>query len=469
MKFNDNHKTKKPSLSALVVALGASMLIVACGGGGGGGADAGGGGTTPSAWQVAQLLEATNDQAGNADVAINASGVAYAVWTQNIANGVAVMSSRYINGQWETPLQVSGRLNLLDPVPEANVAVDADGIATVIWVQRNVDKNTIVSSRTDANGQWVFQGEHQSVDPNTGVQRDLELASDNQGNSLAVWRLEQGIFSVYLPKAGAPGPAEQVSMSTQGQALSPSVAMHADGDALVVWSETIGGETVSLVRPYDNGVRGGEFNFTGVLTNVDSFNPQVAIGANGQAVVTWTEERAGNATKVIQARAAVNAMASQWEVKKAVAIGNVGAAKPAIDSQGRAVALWRELGAQQFFDIRASRFDGNDWFSAGIIEFDTAGNAGAPEVGMDATGRAIAVWEQNDGVRLNITSSRMDPATGVWSVPERIESEDRGSAGFPSLAVSLGGRAVAAWGQKNGTLTGPGGAEVESVMANVFK
>ncbi len=37
-----------------------------------------------------------------------------------------------------------------------------------------------------------------------------------------------------------------------------------------------------------------------------------------------------------------------------------------------------------------------------VIETDNAGNASSPQIAMDSSGNAIAVWHQDDGTRNNI-------------------------------------------------------------------
>jgi len=48
------------------------------------------------------------------------------------------------------------------------------------------------------------------------------------------------------------------------------------------------------------------------------------------------------------------------------------------------------------------------WGTAQLIETDDAGEALRPQIAVDGSGNAIAVWQQFDGTRNNIWANRFD-------------------------------------------------------------
>lgn len=48
------------------------------------------------------------------------------------------------------------------------------------------------------------------------------------------------------------------------------------------------------------------------------------------------------------------------------------------------------------------------WGTAQLIETDNAGNATLPQIAVDGSGNAIAVWRQHDGTRDNIWANRFE-------------------------------------------------------------
>lgn len=90
----------------------------------------------------------------------------------------------------------------------------------------------------------------------------------------------------------------------------------------------------------------------------------------------------------------------------------------------------------------------NIWGTALLIETDS-NSAGSSQVGFDGSGNAIAVWFQSDGPRMNIWANRYVAGTG-WVLPQLIET-DSDSGYWPQVGVDESGNAVAVWQQYDGT------------------
>jgi uncharacterized protein YkwD len=52
-----------------------------------------------------------------------------------------------------------------------------------------------------------------------------------------------------------------------------------------------------------------------------------------------------------------------------------------------------------------NRFNGTSWGAAELIETNNAGAALNPQVAVNSSGNAIAVWYQSDGARYNICAN----------------------------------------------------------------
>ena len=142
----------------------------------------------------------------------------------------------------------------------------------------------------------------------------------------------------------------------------------------------------------------------------------------------------------------------------------------AFSANGDAVAAWQDLvSATVATNIWANRYaPATGWGVPTIIDAG-AFDATDAQVGMDASGNAIAVWAQSDGVfdfssgnpvaiRYNIWSNRYVPGTG-WTGATLVETLDGDNiaprnASAPQIAVSTNGQAIAAWTQANAFFTG---------------
>ena len=91
----------------------------------------------------------------------------------------------------------------------------------------------------------------------------------------------------------------------------------------------------------------------------------------------------------------------------------------------------------------------NAWQAAEAIETDNAADAFSPQVAIDASGNAIAVWQQSDGTRFNIWANRYTAGAG-WGTATVIETVNTGDAESPQIAVDANGNAIAVWRQSDG-------------------
>lgn len=150
--------------------------------------------------------------------------------------------------------------------------------------------------------------------------------------------------------------------------------------------------------------------------------------------------------------------------------GDVYSYQIAFSSNGDAMAVWQDLvSASVATNIWASRYTpGTGWGVPTIIDAG-AYDARDPQIGMDASGNAIAIWTQSDGVydystgtpvaiRHNVWSNRYLPNTG-WATAMLVETLDGDgssprSASQPQIAVAANGQAVAVWTQGNAFNTG---------------
>ena len=89
--------------------------------------------------------------------------------------------------------------------------------------------------------------------------------------------------------------------------------------------------------------------------------------------------------------------------------------------------------------------------TAALIETDNAGDASSrPQVAIDTNGNALAVWRQSDGTRYNIWANRYTAGTG-WGTAALIETDNAGNAFDPQVAIDTNGNALAVWQQYDGT------------------
>ena len=124
----------------------------------------------------------------------------------------------------------------------------------------------------------------------------------------------------------------------------------------------------------------------------------------------------------------------------------------AIDSTGNAIAVWQQFEGSRY-KIQANRYVLNvGWGTPVTIDTGGTGSAGTPQIAMDPAGNAIAVWLQWNGNRFGIFANRYT-AGGSWGTAVAIDTGSSGASANPDIAMDPNGNAIAVWEQYDGTLS----------------
>jgi PKD domain len=238
-------------------------------------------------WQPATPLD--SPQAGTAapDVVIDTTGVATAVWTGTMGIGWRVSAAtRQTDGTWtkEVTLSETDPSGSLAPL----LALEGTGDATAVW-SRAVGASTLLelSTRSAVTGAWspakvLFPSVLSAIAP--------QIATDRRGDGVIVWTSsgKSGLsvmVSVRRPRKpwGVP-----VSLVTSGSGpVAPQVALDAQGAALVVWAHSAGGPS----RAQAAGLAAGGVLWSKPRTlskaGFDALTPEVALDPDGDGAVAW--------------------------------------------------------------------------------------------------------------------------------------------------------------------------------------
>ncbi len=96
-------------------------------------------------------------------------------------------------------------------------------------------------------------------------------------------------------------------------------------------------------------------------------------------------------------------------------------------------------------------FRDGTWGISQLLDMSN-GSADNHKGAMDATGNAIAIRQKSDGVTINICADRYVAGTG-WAAAQLIETTYAGDATYPQIIMNSSGNAIAVWTQSNGTIT----------------
>lgn len=423
-----------------------ALTLVACGGGG----SSPTANSSPSGKAWGQAL-AISSGGGDSEpqIDVDAAGNAIAVWVRNDGTRDNIWAARYeaATGAWGV-----AELMETDDAGHANgaqAALDAAGNAIAIWHYHDGTRYNIKASRYAAGIGWdssVLVENH-----NAGNAYAPQIDMDSSGNAVAVWRQFDGtresiLSNRYVAGVGW-GMPEKIEASDLYDAHSPQIAVDAAGNAIAVWVQYTTGHESIWTNYYTAGSGWGTEEPVETWNAGAAMDPQIAFNAAGEAVAVWAIFDGVYYSIWSRRYAAGSGWASSIEYVE-TSNGDASVPRIAVDPAGNAVAVWiqSDAGRQDIWSSRHVPAIG--WAAPEKIETDDNGTAAAPRVAVDAAGNAFAVWQQFSAAgRLNIWSGRFGAGTGAWGPAGLIETDDLGNAYVPKIAVDSSGNAIAVWHQ----------------------
>lgn len=244
------------------------------------------------AWSTPEALTDLDGFVYEPDIAVAPDGTVTVVWCEEIAtsHGVVRTATRTPGGNWSEPVTLS------DPshsVEQSQVAVDAQGTTTALWLWLTPGRSTgVVQSRTrPATGPW--NDDTTDVSGPDGLVSVVRLAVDDLGGATALWwRYDipaPSGFKTFVQSAQRVESdwQEPLTISTPGVAVDePAVVVDRHGTATAVWNEL-----TSSVRTLRARVRtpDGTWGDPRVLSTSDGFGP-------GDGNVGFAPDHDGNVT-----------------------------------------------------------------------------------------------------------------------------------------------------------------------------
>lgn len=347
-------------------------------------------------WGAVSILDvATASYVAGPRVAVDPNDNAVVVWSQTSgANRSRIWSSRYTTGGGWSAAEAIGPETV--STYGAQVAVDASGNAMAVWPQSGPTFTNIWANRYVPGTGWGSAVEIDLVSAGGTTSKfasSPQLAMNAGGNALAIWLDRGRIWS----NRYVPGQGWQYAIDTGSSANSaPIIGMDGVGNAMVVWPGYSSPYYLLWSKRYIAGTNSWEAATQFPLTSVDAGNPQLAVNSSGQAAVVWDRQvRAGERFGLYTSRYVPG---SGWDALQLIdtSVGDSDAPQVAIDAAGNATAVWVQAATDIWAggDIWANRYVvGKGWGTAEHIE---AGRnlAGRPQVAITPSGTTTAVWDQ---------------------------------------------------------------------------
>jgi uncharacterized protein YheU (UPF0270 family) len=236
----------------------------------------------------------------------------------------------------------------------------------------------------------------------------------------------------------------------------PAVAVNDKGDAIAVFR----------MSEYKNGK--WEKPVLLSLATGDGKRPEVALAANGDAVVVWEQKDVKTNNRIFLAERRNGVWKTPRSDDESISIGNWFAWEHvvAMNDRGDAVIAWSQETANGDYAVFKSEYrNGKWWHPKDINDFisirgEKGNDALRPSVAMNNSGDTIIAWEQVDEKGKNqIYKSEFRDNT--WSHPESFKdhinprSSGKRDGAYKALAaMDESGNAAIAWQQIHGSSQG---------------
>lgn len=408
-------------------------------------------GTTCQAWTAPQKIQTDAQDSGlYPRIAMSANGQAVAAWLQSDRVG----SNDYRPGQgWQAQPLPGPPLNAGASAEGLSLAIDAKGRALAVWAERNTGESRWASEWNRDDG-W---SEPESIEADTPSfsSSPASLAINSKGVSLAAWgTTRDGAGTAWVRRLAANGawssPLAIGNIAVDAPSYdSIGIVLDAKDTGLAVFRgpasatmESVG-VWASVISAQLTTSPAQRIDATDEL-RLPPENPRIAIDPQGRAVAIWSQE---------------TLFANRYEDGKwlgEIALQDRGLgptwasdAHVTADAAGNFIVAWSESleGDVSVWSRRFAR-EHSRWEPAERIDTDRPGLSMSPKVAAHGEGRFIVVWSRRIGTRSDIWANHYAPQSG-WSGAIQLEKEDGGDASDPDVAVDASGHAIAVWSQQS--------------------
>jgi Bacterial Ig-like domain len=297
-----------------------------------------------------------------------------------------------------------------------------------------------------------------------GATINQDAGADASGPSLALDSSSQPVVAWAENKTGSPNVFVKRwtgsswvligagGLGALGETTQPSLALNANNDPVVAYSENIGGIAQGFVKRWN----GTAWVLVGSgAVNQDSskgaFDPSLKLDANGNPFVVWTEDGSPNNRNVF----VKHWTGSSWTL---VGLGTINqdpngiSSRPtiALDAGNAPVVAWSELnGTTLVENAFVKRWNGSAWalIGSGAINQDTGKSAYNPFLALDSSGSPIVASIEPGDTRSNVFVRRWTGS--VWArVGAGTLNQDTTLSGLnPVLALDASGNLFASWAE----------------------
>jgi hypothetical protein len=380
------------------------------------------------------------------EMVFDSDGNAIAVWSLYDGVDFIVQSGSSGDGgaTWSTPVDLSAAGG---DAYSPQISVDSSGTVFAIWEFDDgiVESRVQTSSSTDGGATWSTPVDLSAAG---GVANSPQISVDSSGTAIAIWIRFDGINAFVQSRSSTDGgetwltPVNNLS-AAGGDAYSPQISVDSSGTVFAIWNRSVGGGSIPQSS---SSVNGGVTWSTPVDLSAPgglAYNPQISVDSSGTVFAIWVRSDSGNF--LLQTSSSVNGGVT-WStpVDPSPVSGSKDSPQISVDSSGNVFAIWSRYDDSNWIVQSSSSGDGGVTWSTPVDLSEAGGNTSSPRISVDSSGTAIASWVRYDNVDSIVQSSSSGDGGVTWSTPVDLSAAG-GSSFFPQVSVDSSGTAIAIW------------------------
>jgi hypothetical protein len=368
-----------------------------------------------------------------------------------IALALAVPAS----GAWTGATALSSPTVPVESPPDS--AIDADGDAYHVWVDNNDQVQARIRSTTGRLGPILKLSQGSLLDPPPA--EEATVGVNSRGDALFAWvslntaGTHNQILCRSRTAAGTLGKVQTCLSQSKdlGEIVDPQVALDADGDAVIAWHQEGAASQIMFKTRTAAGRLGSPKTVAGSLS-IEATEYQVAMDNGGEAVFVYAQN-----TATVDGQVYARELSATGTLGRAKPLASPNAEEPelALNPRGDAAFTWIRK------DAVTGKYavEGRTMSDAGVLtrtdKLSAVGEVSQPQVDIANDGKSAFAWRAKDltAGKFRI-EGRTRSATGVLGRVQSLSSATQ-DAFDPQLGVDGDGDALFAWRDKDATTGKP--------------
>lgn len=379
---------------------------------------------------ITDNISPDGQDASFSSVAVDNAGNTIIVWVQFDGLNNQVFKSEYRNGTWSNPSSINDNISPdgQDAIAP-QVAMDNNGNAVIAWMQFN-GFNFQVYKAEYRNGTWSYPVDlDDNISPDGQDVSAPQIAMNDNNEIVIAWSQNDGLNSQVFKaeyRAGiwtTPSSLDDNISPSSEYADDPKIALNDNGNAIITWVGLDGSNFQIFKSEYNAGVWSNPSSLSDHISlgGQDCDPPAIAMDAQGNAIIVWSQSDSAN-TQVFKAEYRSGAWTTPSTLSDNISPDgqSTSSAQVAI-SNDHAVIVWVQSDgvAAQIFK---SEYDNGVWINPTNLNDNISPNdqdARYPFITTDFKNNFLITWNQADDTSFNQVF-RATNQNGVWTIPSSL-------------------------------------------------